>query len=107
MQIVAKEDDLREYLKTAVEVNEDQPVLVDKYIVGKELEVDAICDGTDVFIPGIMELVERTGIHSGDSISVYPTFSVSQKAKDKIIEYTKETWSWNRNRRSLQYTVHR
>ena len=90
MQIVAKEEDLREYLKTAVEVNEDQPVLVDKYIVGKELEVDAICDGTDVFIPGIMELVERTGIHSGDSISVYPTFSVSQKAKDKIIEYTKK-----------------
>ena len=76
MQIVSKEEDLREYLKTAVEVNEDQPVLVDKYIVGKELEVDAICDGTDVFIPGIMELVERTGIHSGDSISVYPTFSV-------------------------------
>ena len=69
MQIVSKEADLREYLKTAVEVNEDQPVLVDKYIVGKELEVDAICDGTDVFIPGIMELVERTGIHSGDSIS--------------------------------------
>ena len=90
MQIVSKEEDLREYLKTAVEVNEDQPVLVDKYIVGKELEVDAICDGTDVFIPGIMELVERTGIHSGDSISVYPTFSVSQKAKDKIIEYTKK-----------------
>lgn len=90
MQIVSKEEDLREYLKTAVEVNEDQPVLVDKYITGKELEVDAVCDGKDVFIPGIMELVERTGIHSGDSISVYPTFSVSQKAKDKIIEYTKK-----------------
>ena len=83
-------EDLREYLKTAVEVNEDQPVLVDKYITGKELEVDAVCDGKDVFIPGIMELVERTGIHSGDSISVYPTFSVSQKAKDTILDYTKK-----------------
>ena len=88
MQIVSNEEALRHYLKTAVEVNEDQPVLVDKYIMGKELEVDAICDGTDVFIPGIMEHVERTGIHSGDSISVYPTFSVSQKVKDTIINYT-------------------
>ena len=72
MQIVAKEKDLRHYLKTAVEIDEEKPVLVDKYICGKEIEIDAICDGTDVFIPGIMELVERTGIHSGDSISVYP-----------------------------------
>ena len=88
MQIVSNEEALRHYLKTAVEVNEDQPVLVDKYIMGKELEVDAICDGKDVFIPGIMEHVERTGIHSGDSISVYPTFSVSQKVKDTIIDYT-------------------
>ena len=76
------------YLQTAVEVNEDSPVLVDRYIMGKELEVDAICDGKDVFIPGIMEHVEHTGIHSGDSISVYPTFSVSRKAKEKIIDYT-------------------
>ena len=88
MQIVSNEERLRHYLQTAVEVNEDSPVLVDRYIMGKELEVDAICDGKDVFIPGIMEHVERTGIHSGDSISVYPTFSVSQKAKDKIIDYT-------------------
>ena len=87
MQIVSNEERLRHYLQTA-EVNEDSPVLVDRYIMGKELEVDAICDGKDVFIPGIMEHVERTGIHSGDSISVYPTFSVSQKAKDKIIDYT-------------------
>ena len=89
MQIVSKDRDLRTYLQTAVAVNEDQPVLVDKYIVGKELEVDAICDGTDVFVPGIMELVERTGIHSGDSISVYPTFSISQRVKDVILDYTK------------------
>ena len=89
MQIVADENQLRHYLKTAVEIDEDKPVLVDKYIIGKELEVDAICDGTDVFVPGIMELVERTGIHSGDSISVYPTFSVSQKVKGTILDYAK------------------
>ncbi|MDD6102462.1 MAG: carbamoyl-phosphate synthase large subunit [Clostridiales bacterium] len=90
MQIVSKESDLRHYLKTAVEVDVDKPVLVDKYIRGKELEVDAICDGTDVFVPGIMELVERTGVHSGDSISVYPTFSVSDKVKGTILRYTKK-----------------
>ena len=88
MQIVADEESLRVYLQNAVSINEKQPVLVDKYIVGKELEVDAVCDGTDVFIPGIMEHVERTGVHSGDSISVYPTFSVSEKAKQTIIDYT-------------------
>ena len=90
MQIVANEETLRHYLRSAVEINEKSPVLVDKYIQGKELEVDAICDGTDVYIPGIMEHVERTGIHSGDSISVYPTFSVSQQVKDTIIEYTRQ-----------------
>ena len=90
MQIVAGEAALRTYLRNAVEINEDQPVLVDKYISGKELEVDAVCDGRDVFVPGIMELVERTGIHSGDSISVYPTFSVSPKVKGTILEYTKK-----------------
>lgn len=89
MQIVNNKEALCTYLKNAVAVNEDQPVLVDKYIAGKELEVDAVCDGYDVFIPGIMEHVERTGIHSGDSISVYPTFSVSNNAKGLIIEYTK------------------
>ena len=89
MQIVADEEQLRRYLRTAVEIDEDKPVLVDKYISGKEVEVDAICDGKDVFVPGIMELVERTGIHSGDSISVYPTFSISQKVKETILDYTK------------------
>ncbi|MEG2073197.1 MAG: carbamoyl-phosphate synthase large subunit, partial [Angelakisella sp.] len=84
MQIVGAEEGLRKYLQTAVEVDVDQPVLVDKYIRGKELEVDAICDGTSVLIPGIMELVERTGVHSGDSISVYPTYSVSDRVKDII-----------------------
>ena len=89
MQIVAKEEALREYLHTAVEIDEDKPVLVDKYIRGKEVEVDAICDGTNVFVPGIMELVERTGVHSGDSISVYPSYSLSDKVKETILDYTK------------------
>ena len=90
MQIVSKEKDMRNYLRTAVEVDVDKPVLVDKYIRGKEVEVDAICDGTDVFVPGIMELVERTGVHSGDSISVYPTFSISDKVKGTILTYAKK-----------------
>ncbi len=90
MQIVAKEDSLRHYLQTAVEIDADKPVLVDKYIHGKEVEVDAICDGTNVFVPGIMELVERTGIHSGDSISVYPAFSISNKVKGIILQYAKK-----------------
>ncbi len=88
MQIVSNEERLRHYLQTAVEVNVDSPVLVDRYIMGKELEVDAICDGEQVFIPGIMEHVEKTGIHSGDSISVYPTFSVSEDVKRQIVDYT-------------------
>ena len=87
MQIVANESQLRHYLKTAVEIDTDKPVLVDHYILGKEVEVDAICDGKDVFVPGIMELVERTGVHSGDSISVYPSFSISQQVKDVILDY--------------------
>ena len=90
MQIVANEEQLRHYLKTAVEIDEDKPVLVDKYIQGKEVEVDAICDGRDVFVPGIMELVERTGVHSGDSISVYPSFSISNKVKGTILQYAKK-----------------
>lgn len=88
MQIVAKPEHLRHYLKTAVEIDQDKPVLVDHYLRGKEVEVDAVCDGKRVFIPGIMELVERTGVHSGDSISVYPSFSISEKVKAKLIDYT-------------------
>ena len=90
MQIVANEDQLRHYLRTAVEIDEDKPVLVDKYIEGREVEIDAICDGRDVFVPGIMELVERTGVHSGDSISVYPPFSISDKVKGIILQYAKK-----------------
>ena len=89
MQIVANEKQLRHYLHTAVEIDEDKPVLVDKYIRGKEVEIDAICDREAVFVPGIMELVERTGVHSGDSISVYPSFSISNKVKGIILQYAK------------------
>ena len=89
MQIVTNEEQLRHYLKTAVEIDADKPVLVDHYILGKEVEVDAICDGRDVFVPGIMELVERTGVHSGDSISVYPAFSISDRVKGTILDYSK------------------
>lgn len=88
MEIVHNDDDLRVYMATAVkEISHDAPILVDKYIVGKELEIDAICDGEHVYIPGIMEHIERAGIHSGDSISVYPPQSISQKVKDTIIDY--------------------
>ena len=90
MQLVANENQLRTYLRTAVEIDEDKPVLVDHYIQGKEVEVDAICDGRDVFVAGIMELVERTGVHSGDSISVYPSYSISDKVKGKILTYSKQ-----------------
>ncbi len=90
MEIVADSEMLQHYLKTAVEVDEDKPVLVDKYVSGKEVEVDAICDGKEVFVPGIMELVERTGVHSGDSISVYPPFSLSDKVKKTIVSYTEK-----------------
>ncbi len=90
MQIVSGEADMRHYLKTAVEVDIDKPVLVDKYIKGREVEVDAVCDGRDVFVPGIMELVERTGVHSGDSISVYPPFSISDRVKGTILSYAKK-----------------
>ena len=90
MEIVANEEMLRHYLKTAVEVDTDKPVLVDHYIQGKEVEVDAVCDGHDVFVPGIMELVERTGVHSGDSISVYPSYSISDKVKGTILGYAKK-----------------
>ena len=93
MQIVSNAAQLRHYLRTAVEIDEKKPVLVDKYIRGKEVEIDAICDGKDVFVPGIMELVERTGVHSGDSISVYPSFSISNKVKGIILQYAKKLGS--------------
>ncbi len=89
MQIVSEEESLRHYLLNAVRIDEKQPVLVDKYIIGREVEVDAVCDGKNVFVPGIMEHVERTGVHSGDSISVYPAVSLSDKVKETILDYTR------------------
>ncbi len=88
MQIVNSDEELKEYLQSAVQLNEKHPVLVDKYIRGKEVEVDAICDGEQVFIPGIMELIEKTGVHSGDSISVYPSYSLSEEVINKVVDYT-------------------
>ena len=88
MQIVYDDEELRRYFREAIVASEEQPVLIDKYIEGKELEVDAVCDGETVLIPGIMQHVERTGVHSGDSISVFPTFSIGDKARDTILDYT-------------------
>ena len=90
MEIVANEKMLIRYLSDAVRVNADRPVLIDRYIVGKEAEVDAVCDGKSVFLPGIMELVERTGVHSGDSTSVYPPFSITEHVRDLIWDYTRK-----------------
>ena len=89
MQIVSDEEGLLHYLRTAVEIDAEKPVLVDRYIKGKELEVDAVCDGREVLIPGIMELVERTGVHSGDSISIFPAFSITKEVRDTIYDYTR------------------
>ncbi len=88
MQIVHNDNELKRYLQNAFDVDDKQPVLIDKYINGEEVEIDAVCDGVDVFIPGIMQHIEGTGVHSGDSISVFPPYSLSQKVKDKIVEYT-------------------
>jgi carbamoyl-phosphate synthase large subunit len=88
MEIVYKKEELLMYMEHAVKVNPEHPVLIDRYLIGKELEVDAISDGNDVVIPGIMEHIERAGVHSGDSIAVYPPQNITQDIKDKIMEYT-------------------
>ena len=90
MQIAISDDDIMEFMNIINQTVQEHPILVDKYLMGKEVEVDAICDGTDILIPGIMEHIERAGIHSGDSISVYPAQSVSQKVKEEIVECTKK-----------------
>ena len=89
MQIAVSDEDVVEFMGIINRIKQDHPILVDKYLMGKEIEVDAVCDGTDILIPGIMEHIERAGVHSGDSISVYPAQSISQHAKDTIVEYTK------------------
>lgn len=89
MEIVENEDDLLSYMKTAIKASSEHPVLIDSYIVGKEYEVDAISDGQSVLIPGIMEHIERAGVHSGDSMAVYPPQHLSKQVQDKIVDYTK------------------
>ena len=89
MQIAISDEDVDEFIGIINRIAQEHPILVDKYLQGKEIEVDAVCDGTDFLIPGIMEHIERAGVHSGDSISVYPAQSISQHAKDTIVEYTK------------------
>ena len=89
MKIAWNDDEIEEFIGIINTIAQDHPILVDKYLMGKEIEVDAICDGTDILIPGIMEHIERTGVHSGDSISVYPAHTISEKAKETLVEYTK------------------
>ena len=89
MRIAVSDEDVEEYIGIINQIAQEHPILVDKYLMGKEIEVDAVCDGEDILIPGIMEHIERAGIHSGDSISVYPAQTISQKAKDTIAEYTR------------------
>ena len=89
MKIAWNDDEIEEFIGIINTITQEHPILVDKYLMGKEIEVDAICDGTDILIPGIMEHIERTGVHSGDSISVYPAHTISEKAKETLVEYTK------------------
>ena len=89
MQIAISDAEIEEFMAVINQYTQEHPILVDKYLMGKELEVDAVCDGTDILIPGIMEHIERTGVHSGDSISVYPAPTVSDKVKETIAEYSR------------------
>lgn len=89
MQIAISDEEIEEFMEIINRIAQDHPILVDKYLQGKELEVDAVCDGTDILIPGIMEHIERTGVHSGDSISVYPAHTITAKVKETIAEYTR------------------
>ncbi len=89
MQIAISDSEIEEFMEIINRIAQDHPILVDKYLQGKEIEVDAVCDGTDILIPGIMEHIERTGVHSGDSISVYPAHTIGKIVKDKIAEYTR------------------
>ncbi len=89
MQIAINDQEIEEFMEIINRIAQDHPILVDKYLQGKEIEVDAVCDGTDILIPGIMEHIERTGVHSGDSISVYPAHTIDEAVKEKIAEYTR------------------
>ena len=106
MQIAINDHDVDEFIGIINRIAQDHPILVDKYLQGKEIEVDAVCDGEDILIPGIMEHIERAGIHSGDSISVYPAKSITEKTKKTIEEYTRETGTVSARNRSDQHPVH-
>ncbi len=88
MEIVDNIDEMQQYMETAAQVNKQHPVLVDKYLMGKEIEVDAVCDGQEVLIPGIMQHIERAGVHSGDSTAVFPAHDIDAKIRDKVVDYT-------------------
>ena len=98
---------MEEYIGVINQIAQEHPILVDKYLMGKEIEVDAVCDGEDILIPGIMEHIERAGIHSGDSISVYPARTISEKAKETIAEYTKTSCKSTACHRYDQHPVYR
>ena len=108
MKIAFNDDEIEEFIGIINRIAQDHPILVDKYLQGKEIEVDAVCDGTDILIPGIMEHIERTGVHSGDSISVYPAPTISDKVvKETIVEYTRTSGTGTACHRTDQYPVHR
>lgn len=90
MEIVYNDEELAQYMATAIKINREHPVLIDKYLLGREIEVDAVCDGQEVLIPGIMQHIERAGVHSGDSMAVFPAYDLSPEIKQKVIEYTTE-----------------
>ena len=105
--IAVSDEDVEEYIGIINQIAQEHPILVDKYLMGKEIEVDAVCDGEDILIPGIMEHIERAGIHSGDSISVYPAQTISENAKETIAEYTKTPGKSTACYRYDQHSVYR
>ncbi len=107
MQIAINDNDIDEFIGIINRIAQDHPILVDKYLQGKEIEVDAVCDGEDILIPGIMEHIERAGIHSGDSISVYPAQSLTAESKRQDCRVYKKTCKISPCHRSDQYSVHR
>lgn len=90
MQIAVNDKDIVEFMAVINRYHQEHPILIDKYLMGKEIEVDAVCDGEDILIPGIMEHIERAGIHSGDSISVYPAQTISEKIQNVLVDYTRK-----------------
>ena len=107
MQIAVSDEDITAFMEVINRYEQEHPILIDKYLVGKEVEVDAVCDGTDILIPGIMEHVERAGIHSGDSISVYPSINLTDRIKTNHCRIYKETCKIITCYRTDQHSVYR